>query len=618
MNGFLLNINYKDKLLNHRRVNVPGYADSDLVNVMFDEFMILHLWGKQEGDIHYAQNFNYSLLILNGYITEGPLKEIFQTQQRAADFLREHLDSNHSIEQIKIVADQLHGSFSVIYINIKEKSVIFIADRIASRPTWIKIDKHSLIVSTNAALIAHVSDTSNYDMGALGALFLYGGPVEPTKSIYSGIKSLEPGTIVCTEKDGTTKQHYWYRYIHKPENNISRNEWVNLISHRLLKSCSRILNGVKNPIIFLSGGVDSRLAAAALRNSGGQPTLVTLGDYVNLEVRVAQKAALALDCEHKIIIRDPHWYLRTLEKSVFETSGSFVWTHSHFSSAYDCVRSEHDVDAAILGDFCEAFSKLCFTVNRERNSIWKHQEFIKLFDTLPLPLYRPQNKEQTMKLFKLKARDQIYESLRNDILSRYDRIRNVSEDFRIVGDAFFRWHSAATISTFGMFLDVRSAGPERSMMFDKDVHNLLEILPGKLRDMDNLGASVIKKLWPKAAYVVNSNSLVPVIWPNRMHNFAKAIKPYLGRLRHHMLGSSYKTTGSFPEKSFLYLYDNEWHRFMEGLFSNPTLFDNDVFDPDAIMECWALFREGNLSLANDLEKLAEIALLNKYRILKTL
>ena len=609
MNGFLLNINSRDESQIHRKISIPDYPDDSVFQLAIDKCISLYLWGNPPGDIHYSNNVNHSLLILNGYVAEGHFKEDFRTQQHAADLLREHLDSNHSIEYCKTIADQIYGSFSIIYINIKENTVYCISDRIASRPTWVKIDKDSLIIATNAILIAQVSNTSDYDMGSLGALFLYGGPVEPTKSIYSGIESLEPGTILSIGSNGISKRNYWYQYKHKPENKMSRNEWVDLVAQRLRKSATRILNSVNNPMIFFSGGVDSRLTAAAMRAVGGKPILVTLGDDVNLEVRVAKKAATALDCEHRIILRDPHWYLRSLSKTVFETGGSFVWTHGHFSSAYGNFRSEHDVDAAMLGDFCEAFSKLCFTVGNQRNSVWTSQEFLQLFDSLPLPLYRPQNREFTMKLFKPKVQRQINECLQNDILSRYNRICCVSEDFRIVGDSFFRWHSAATIPTFFMFLDVRSAGPERSIMFDKDVHSLLEILPGKMRDGYNLGASIIKKLWPKAAYVVNSNSLVPVIWPNKLNVTAKAIKPYLGKLRRLIFDNSYKTTASFPEKSLLYLHDCEWRAFMEGILNNPALFDNDIFDHNAIKECWSIFCKGNLSVANDLEKLIEMGLL---------
>jgi hypothetical protein len=48
---------------------------------------------------------------------------------------------------------------------------------------------------------------------------------------------------------------------------------------------------------------------------------------------------------------------------------------------------------------------------------------------------------------------------------------------------------------------------------------------------------------------------------------------------------------------------------MEGILNNPALFDNDIFDHNAIKECWSIFCKGNLSVANDLEKLIEMGLL---------
>lgn len=614
MTGFLLNISTHDDTCIHQVLELSDYLRDSRIEITIGNCVRLNFWGNQSGDFHYSMINDYSLLILNGYIADGLFNHNYRQQQQVVDLLREHLDINHSLENLTSIADRIYGSFSIIYFNTTNNVVYCISDRIASRPIWMKVDKKSIIISTNAILIAQANDNSSYDMGALGSLFLYGGPVEPQKSIYTGIESLEPGIIFSTGINAPTKRIHWYQYKHKPDYKIKRNEWVDLAAQRLQESATRILNCSRQPLIFFSGGVDSRLAAAAIRAVGGDPLLVTLGDDVNLEVNVARKAADALDCEHKLILRDPHWYLRNLSNSVFETSGSFVWTHGHFSSAYNILRSENTFDAAMLGDFCEAFSKLCFSVDGRRNSIWTPQEFLELFDSLPLPLYRPYNRELTLKLFNPKTRNQIEEALRNDIFLRYNRICSISEDFRVVGDSFFRWHTAATIATFSMFLDIRSAGPERSIMFDKDVHALLEILPGKMRDMNNLGASIMKKLWPQAAYVVNSNSLIPVIWPNKIHHTAKRIKPYLGRLRRLIYGSSHKTTASFPEKSFLYLNDSEWHKFMESIFSNPDYFDTELFNYNAIKEHWTTFCKGNLSVANDLEKLMEIALLHEYRI----
>ena len=106
-------------------------------------------------------------------------------------------------------------------------------------------------------------------------------------------------------------------------------------------------------MIFFSGGTDSRLAACAVKAAGGDPLLVTLADSANLEVKVARQAARALGCRHRVFLRDRLYYLRSLNRAVFESGGSYLWTHAHFSEAAASL-SEHEPGASfMLGDFLE-------------------------------------------------------------------------------------------------------------------------------------------------------------------------------------------------------------------------------------------------------------------------
>ena len=85
----------------------------------------------------------------------------------------------------------------------------------------------------------------------------------------------------------------------------------------------------------------------------------------------------------------------------------------------------------------------------------------------------------------------------------------------------------ATLPTYCMFLDLRGAAPERNIMFDPGVHELLELLPSRVRNGANLGAKIIGRLTPRAAWVVNSNTLLPLTFPPVAHRASKRCKPIL-------------------------------------------------------------------------------------------
>lgn len=569
-------------------------------------------WGASSGDIHCAKN-NNSFVILSGYITEAPFKEESATQEETTQSLLEILDRNSSVAFYGKIADQIYGSFSFIYFNLKNNKGYCITDRIASRPIWVQRHMKTWILSSNANSIMYATDTLHYDLGALGAFLLYGGPVEPTKSIYHDINSLQEGSITELRFEGNVTRHRWYTYRHRPDETLSFKDWIELATTKLKSSASRVLKTTKKPMVFFSGGVDSRLTASVLRSVGADPLLITLGDHENLEIKVAQNAARALNCVQEIIIRDPYWYFRALPRAVYETNGHFLWTHGHFSEAYHNVINKYDVDAAFLGDFCEAFSKLCCSVEQGRYRVWTVQEFLRNFDKLPLPLYRPSHKEYTLRLLNPRIKEEVEHQLNRDISNRYGHICDVSDDPKIVADYFFRWQTVANMPTVAMFFDVRSTGPERSIMFDKDVHELIEILPSSMRDGANMGSFLIKKLWPSASRVVNSNSLLPLTWPGYLHKLTKYSKPFIGKLRRTLIENTYKTTGGFPEKSMLYSSDEKWQRCFHDILRDESLFQEEIFDYGAIKDCWTTFCEGNLEVSSDLEKIVQIGLLNSYK-----
>ncbi len=611
MNGFLIHYGHLNDSIITNQHSFLERIGQPITEIIINRFFHFLGWGPTPGDIFYSRNGDISCLILNGYIAVAEIISPFSSQQEVSDLLLKALDEDHSIDRCCHIAEQIYGSFSIIYVNFAEQKIICLTDRMSSRPVWCKEAQASFFVSSNPNAIASIGNIQDYDLGALGAILLYGGPVDPCKSIYKGIVAFEQGSVNIIENSKKQKKCRWYIYKHKPNATISYNEWVEIASKSLQNAARRILKTCSSPIIFFSGGIDSRLTASAFRSVGGDPLLVTLCDGENLELKVAKKAAMALDCRHHIIMRDKHWYLKNITKSVFDSGGSFLWTHGHFSNAYNKMLTDFTVDAALLGDFCEAFSKLFCVVPDVTIPMWSLEEFLANFDKLHLPFYRPTHREITLNLINPEVRLELEKHLQNDIVSRFNQICNSSDDPRIVADFFFRWEYAATLATYSMFLNLRSAGPERSIMFDKEVHNLFEILPSSMRYGANLGACIIKKLWPAAAKVANANTLLPLCWPMVLHRTSKVFKPLLGKIRRFFFENSYKTTGSWQKKSILYVNDPEWKMFFEKMLLDDSNFNKDIFDTKQIENHWINFCGGNSSLAGDLEKIIHFGLLFK-------
>jgi len=611
MNGFLLNTKGRYfKNTNPERV-VPVSEDSTYEFRKFGTGEYLLTWGHACGDIWFAEQADKAFLVLSGYIAEFESGPEFKSQEEVARYLLSQFVAAKSYTELEYLLNRVYGSFGIVFRDQVQDITICVTDRVSSRPIWRSWQQAEWIISSHVTTISLSVTMPKFDSSGLGAFLLYGGPIEPTRSIYKGIYGTPSGSIVKHDSKGEHDVRRWYRFRHCEDNDLSVSEWSRLVADRLVHAADRVARHTRRPAVFFSGGTDSRLTASALKSSGNNPIMVTLCDGKNIEVRVSQMASKALGLEQTLIVRDRHWYLRGLPNSVYESGGNYVWTHGHFSSAAAKVQKEHGADVFLLGDFCEAFSKICCSLDSDKINIWNADTFNRMFDLIRLPLYRPNDREATLSLFNATARNEIKDALRSDIEHRFKEMSALANDPFIIGDLCFRWESVNSMPTFFMFLDLRSMVAERNLMFDRDVHQLLENLPSNMRDGNNLGACVINHLQPKAAWVVNSNSLLPMIWPQNVHNMSKRIKPILGSMRRFLISNTYRTTGSWPENSKLYASDPQWRQYFERIFAEGDLFDPEIFNIDAIRGCWESLADGNAGRANDIEKLVHLALSTK-------
>ena len=588
---------------------VPSHSRGTYVHRIVGHGEGLLTWGTDRGDICCAEQGQDTFLVLSGYLLGTKSGSDFRDQKHAAEWCLARIAEDESCDGIAKWVSDLRGSYAIFYRNIARGVALCITDRVASRPLWRRWQGSGWVVSSHPTAIALSLPARRMDAVALGSLLVYGGPVNPCRSLFQHVEGAEAGTILSLGPRGTHKKSRWYRFHHNPDNDLSLKGWIDVVTDRLVTAAARLLRNEKNIAVFFSGGTDSRLAAAALKAAGGNPLLVTLGDSDNLEVKVARMAAKALDLPHEVVIRDKQWYLRSLPTAVYESGGSYVWTHAHFSAAAESVATKSGRHCFVLGDLCEAFSKLCCSVDQAGHGLWTPEGFVSAFDSLRLPNYRPTNKNTTLSLLNVNIRADVGNGLQREIREQYAKVRTASDDPLIVGDQCLRWESVQTIPTFFMFLDLRSSVRERNIMFDFDMHETLERMPSRFRNERNLGALLIHKLHPRAAWVMNSNSMLPMFWPPAAHKMARRIKPILGKLRRSIFSDNYRTTGSWPKHSILYATDPEWRGSFDNILAQADLFDEEFFDRDAIRRCWRAFLAGESDRTADVERLVQLGML---------
>lgn len=561
-------------------------------------------WGQAgSGDIDILDQGDGALLILQGYLSAALRIANFGSRGSVSQQIKEQLRETKSLEAVASLTRELNGAFSILYVDLLEKSVCVLCDRMATRPVWFGGSSQTLHISSHSFAVCQAGSFREYDLSTLASVLLYAASVDPRRALFRGVSSQPPATVARYRASGLVEQSSYYQFRHAPELKRSRKEWTQLVAERLRAAACRTLAAWGEPLVFLSGGVDSRLAAAALASTGVAPRCLTIGDGENLETRTAARVAKALRARHGLHVRDRYYYLRQLRRAVFESGGRYRWRHSHFSGAYRAAMDEMPNAVAYLGDFAEAFSKLLCDVGPGNGSPFSLEQFSNGFDRLPLIPYRPLNRRGTLQLLQPNVARQAEAELQQCIRQRFLLLADAAKDRKIFADFFFRWADASAQPTFQMFLDVRSVGPERNLMFDTDVQSLLEILPSSIRDSTGFGAAVVCALHERAGRVADSNTLLPLIVPKPFHRLSRKVRPLVGRARRAFGSNTYRTTASWSLLTRLYASDRRWRGEFESILLNDQLFDPDIFNLPEIASAWRRFVAGQDKDYQDLENL---------------
>lgn len=552
-----------------------------------------------------------SALVLHGYVADARGFRGSQDGPRDCASLHEVVDG-FDLDRDDELLDwlrTLRGSFALVRIDLENDTMLAVTDRLATRPIWWRhAPDGSVTVGSHALEVAEAAGVRDIDTGALASFLLFETQLDPETSMLAGVRSQPEASLTLVRRGAEPHVRRWFRAEHTPETGRSTGEWVTLTKQALTTAAARIGQVTHKPTLFMSGGLDSRIAAAALRAADVDVALLSLCDSPNTETRVASAAAKALGFPHTIRTRDSNYYLRAMERSVESANGSHLWIHSHFGEALEATREQTGAAVGILGDFCEAFSKLCFRMPSS-GTLGDVDSFVEHLERLPLPNYAPKDAQRTIALLHEDVRQQAYDQLIERTRARAEKSLAFSPEPEACGDHFFRWQRVSCHATFQMFYDVRMAAGERNVMFDQDVHDLLLRMPAKVRDRARIGARVVGRLHKAVARVPDANSLLPPRMPRFLHTLSKRARPVLGKIKRRLLSDTYRTTASWPHIPLLMQRDPTWRQRIEELLFDECVRESGLFDERQLASCWTSFQEGDLTRYSDVEKLLSVATL---------
>ena len=598
----------EDRLARFRRVfSVPGVPELNVQIYMHaaEVLCVGWAWNSHEiPDVDFVHHEAGSLMLCGAVTSLGRYGEVspgVPVAGRVYELWREHG---------RKVLEELNGSFSLAIAEPDGKLTLAV-DRFASRSVWYYRDgTHDLVGNFPAAIASCCATRPALDLAGLWSMLDVGRPVA-NRGLFSGMRSLLGGQLVDISRTAAPETFKWYERRYRPDEGLTASQAGEMIANTLQQSARRYARLCEHPHLFLSGGMDSRLVAAAFP---AELSAVTLCTNPNFESKIAARIAAKLGIDHQIKQRSPYCNLETMDAAALTSGGNYLLGHCHFSIPIVQTIATQPGAEFLLGDMLENFNKHYFSAD---TAAIDNLTGAQIPDFLAANVSQTQKKSARRGMFlrkeiRHKARDE-YARVIGEL---FDSLYSTSDQMADRLDCLLRWEAVSMTYTFNMLLNIRTLGRERNIYFDNDVDDLSLAIPSRLRSTQALHVSALKRMPGRLHRIPDANSFLPPGVPKAIKSAAQRIRPILGATRRMIRrntasGPVLTTSGSWLLTYEMYRNDERYRRFIENILDDGRLFQPDIFDHQAIRSCWRQYLAGNRALHFEVEGLLTLGLLQK-------
>ncbi|MEI6614658.1 MAG: asparagine synthase-related protein, partial [Chrysiogenales bacterium] len=437
--------------------NVPALK-TEVIEISRSFRVLLWAWNKHHiPDVYVQKNEKGDALILCGVITGTGSFCNFDPDQEITS--RNILERWSSANDFPI--EQLNGSFSCFFFNSRKNEVVSFVDRFASRSVWTYKENNIWIAGNfPTAIAACLKETPKIDLAGLWSLLHYGRHIGK-HGIFEAMHCLLAGQKALLSPDKELMVSNWWERRYRPEKGVSAKNWGKRIAAGLRVSAERYKKVSPNPRLYLSGGLDSRIAAAAF----GKPMkTVTLCTQPNAETKNAARIARTLGLTHKIIFRSPYWYLDSMDAASLISSGNYLNHNTHFIVPTIDMADSDPEETFFLGDLLENFNKHYFNIPKGKKLSFNPETIEEdLYQMIPSTVkdrnrwgihLNPKTKNKARKSFSIALRE----------YSKYTA--SVSDSPGDQFDSLLRWADVSTTYTYNMLTCLWPFACERNLCFD--------------------------------------------------------------------------------------------------------------------------------------------------------
>ena len=248
-------------------------------------------------------------LVFNGEIYN--FRALRNELERKGHRFRSRSDSEvivHLYEEEGIAAiAQLDGMFAIAIWDERERRLVLARDRAGKKPLFYAHANGSFVFASEIKAFFHLDDHQiEVDPEAVPQYFIHGYVPSP-RTLYRGVRQLEPATTMVVDCDGgVTREVYWRIQLRTAAARGSRapgeREASEKVRELLTRAVERRLISDVPLGAFLSGGLDSTIVVGLMSQLTGAPvrtfSIGFEGDPAYDETSYAQEVAQKFKTDH--------------------------------------------------------------------------------------------------------------------------------------------------------------------------------------------------------------------------------------------------------------------------------------------------------------------------------
>jgi asparagine synthase (glutamine-hydrolysing) len=248
------------------------------------------------------------------------------------------------------VTTRLNGIFGLALWNARDNRLLLARDHLGVKPLYFYDDGQRLLFGSEIkAILQDPTVPRELDHEAL-AIFLSFGYVPSPRTLLKGIRKVPPGHRLAVDSRGARLERYWRTIPDIQE--IPEKEAVEEYARRFRRAVERQMVSDVPIGSLLSGGVDSAMVTAVMRELSEQPVMTFSVGFEEEgewnEVEEAAETARILGTEHHDLRISARHYVDFFAESLWHLEEP-VLSQSTFAYYYLCKLAREQVKVVLTG-----------------------------------------------------------------------------------------------------------------------------------------------------------------------------------------------------------------------------------------------------------------------------